>query len=64
MLIWQVCFLIAKALPCALGRYRFIEGPMSAEAVLINKEEGSKPRLFSALATADLRTLVIGPVER
>ena len=30
----------------------------------ITKEAGSRPRLFSALATADRSTVVIGPVER
>jgi hypothetical protein len=37
---------------------------MSAVAVEIIKEEGSSPRLFSALATADLNTFVIGSVDR
>ena len=39
-------------------------GPMSAVAVVITKEDGARPRLFSALATADRKTLVIGSVER
>ena len=59
ILIWQVCFLIEKALPCALGLYLFITGPLLAHADEITKVDGSIPRLCSALATADLRTLVI-----
>ena len=64
MLMWQVCFLIAKARPWARGRKRFRDGPMSAMASLITKVAGSRPMLCSAFATADRYTLVMGPVDR
>jgi hypothetical protein len=38
-------------------------GPLSAEADDITREEGSMPKLCSALATADLKTFVIGSVD-
>jgi len=61
--MWQVCFIIEKARPRALGLYLFITGPLLAHAEEITKVDGSIPRLCSALATADLRTLVMGSEE-
>ena len=37
---------------------------MDPSNLVITKEEGSRPRLCSALATADRNTLVIGSVDR
>ena len=41
----------------------FITGPLLAHAEEITRVDGSIPRLCSALATADLRTLVMGSVD-
>ena len=38
-------------------------GPLLAEAEVIKREDGSIPKLCSALATADLKTFVIGSVD-
>ena len=38
-------------------------GPLLAAAELIIKVDGSIPKLCSALATADLKTFVIGSVD-
>ena len=44
--------------------YRSTEPITKVLRSAVANEEGSRPRLFSALATADRNTLVIGSVDR
>ena len=48
--------LIGEAEPLARGRKRFIVGPSFAKVSDTTKLAFSKPKLFSALAIAELRT--------
>ena len=54
--MWLVRLLIGEAEPFARGRKRFIVGPSFANASDTTKFAFSKPKLFSAFATAEFNT--------
>ena len=59
----DVVFIILYARPWALGRKRFIVGPLSAKADFTISVFSSKPKLFFAFAVAERKTLIIGAQE-
>lgn len=55
--------LIGEAEPFARGRKRFIVGPSLTNASDTTKLSTSKSKLFSALATADIKTFSMIPAD-